>query len=107
MGFSSMTNLVVGAVPQTQTSVATGMNTNIRSIGAALGAGVATSIVVGSLMANGTPTEHGYILAFVISAIALLIAAGATLAIPRHRNDDDSATVAALAPATVAVGVPD
>ncbi len=75
MGFAAMSNLVVEAVPQSQTGVATGMNTNIRNIGGAVGAGVATSVVVSSLAANGTPTEHGYVLAFVISALALVVAA--------------------------------
>jgi EmrB/QacA subfamily drug resistance transporter len=89
LGFASMTNLVVEAVPVTQTGVATGMNSNIRNIGAALGAGVATSVVVGSLLADGSPAETGYRNAFVVSAVAMLVAAGATLAIPRHRSSDD------------------
>ena len=100
MGFAAMSNLVVEAVPPSQTGVATGMNTNIRNIGAAVGAGVATSVVVSSLLANGVPKEHGYILAFIISAVALVIAALATLAIPRHAATDYSA---ALLTPTVAV----
>jgi MFS family permease len=98
MGFAAMSNLVVEAVPQSQTGVATGMNTNIRNIGGAVGAGVATSIVVSSLMADGTPTLHGYVLAYVISAAALVIAAVTTLLIPRHgpaRGPDDDAAAAA------------
>jgi nitrate/nitrite transporter NarK len=94
-----MTNLVVEAVPPTQTGVATGMNTNIRNIGGAVGAGIATSVVVSSLMADGTPSEHGYILAFIISAVALVAAAAATLAIPRHRarqDDPETREVAAV-----------
>ena len=39
LGFASMANLIIEAVPAEQTGVATGMNTNIRNIGAALGAG--------------------------------------------------------------------
>jgi MFS family permease len=84
MGYAAMSNLVVEAVPQSQTGIATGMNTNIRNVGAAVGAGVATSMVVSSLLRNGTPAEHGYILAFVVSALALLVAAGTALLIPRH-----------------------
>ena len=87
MGFAAMSNLVVEAVPQSQTGVATGMNTNIRNIGGAVGAGVATSIVVSSLLPDGTPSLHGYVLAFVVSAAALLIAAVTTLLIPRHVAD--------------------
>jgi EmrB/QacA subfamily drug resistance transporter len=83
-GYAAMSNLVVQAVPQTQTGVATGMNTNIRNIGSAVGAGVATSIVASSLLPDGVPSEHGYIAAFVISAVGLLIAAGTALMIPRH-----------------------
>ena len=41
-----MSNLVIEAVPASQTGVATGMNTNIRNIGAALGSAVATSLIV-------------------------------------------------------------
>lgn len=84
MGFAAMSNLVVAAVPQSQTGVATGMNTNIRNVGAAVGAGIATSVVVSAVMANGIPAEHGYVLAFAISAVAMLVAAGAASLIPRH-----------------------
>ena len=45
-GFASMSNLIVEAVPPSQTGVATGMNTNVRNIGAALGSGIATSVIV-------------------------------------------------------------
>ena len=75
MGYAAMSNLVVEAVPQSQTGIATGMNTNIRNVGAAVGAGVATSMVVSTSLPNGAPAEHGYILAFVVSALALLVAA--------------------------------
>ena len=88
MGYAAMSNLVVEAVPQSQTGVATGMNTNIRNIGGAVGAGVATSIVVSSLLADGTPSEHGYVMAFIVSAAGLLAAAIVTLMIPRHPVHD-------------------
>jgi nitrate/nitrite transporter NarK len=77
-------------VSQSQTGVATGMNTNIRNIGGAVGAGVATSVVVSSLLRDGIPAEHGYILAFVISALAMLVAAGAALLIPHHAAEPET-----------------
>ena len=43
--------------------------------------------MVSSLLPDGTPSLHGYILAFVVSAAALLIAAVTTLLIPRHVAD--------------------
>ena len=67
MGFASMANLIIEAVPAEQTGIATGMNTNIRSIGAALGSGIATSLVIGGLLPDGFPKEAGYVLAFAVS----------------------------------------
>jgi MFS family permease len=84
LGYAAMSNLVVQAVPQSQTGIATGMNTNIRNIGSAVGAGVATSFVVSTLLRNGSPAEHGYLLGFGVSGAALLVAAGTALLIPRH-----------------------
>jgi MFS family permease len=45
MSFASMANLIVEAVPQTQTGEATGMNTIMRTIGGAFGAQLAAVIV--------------------------------------------------------------
>jgi MFS family permease len=81
-GYASMSNLIVEAVPPSQTGVATGMNTNIRNIGAALGSGVATSLIVSGRLVQGYPKEHGYVLAFVVCAGALVVAAIAALMIP-------------------------
>jgi MFS family permease len=85
MGFASMANLIIEAVPAEQTGVATGMNTNIRNIGAALGSGIATSLVIGTLLPDGYPKEHGYVLAFAVSGIGLVVAALVALLIPRRR----------------------
>ena len=82
LGFAAMANLIVGAVPLNQTGVATGMNTNIRSIGGALGSAIATSVVVSSLLPNGYPEEHGYVTAFVICGASLVVAALAAVRIP-------------------------
>ena len=79
-----MANLIIEAVPAEQTGVATGMNTNIRNIGAALGSGIATSLVVSGLLPDGYPKEHGYVLAFAVSGGALVVAALAALIIPKR-----------------------
>ena len=84
LGFASMANLIIEAVPAEQTGVATGMNTNIRNIGAALGSGIATSLVVSGMVPGGFPKEHGYVLAFAVSGLALVVAALAALTIPRR-----------------------
>jgi MFS family permease len=82
LGFASMSNLIIEAVPLEQTGVATGMNTNIRNIGAALGSGIATSLIIGSLLPDGYPKEAGYVLAFVVSGAGLVVAALVALLIP-------------------------
>jgi EmrB/QacA subfamily drug resistance transporter len=84
LGYASMANLIIEAVPVDQTGVATGMNTNIRNIGAALGAGIATSIIVSTLMKSGFPKEHGYTVSFAVSGASLVIAALAALRIPNR-----------------------
>ncbi len=94
LGYASMANLIIEAVPTHQTGVATGMNTNIRNIGAALGSAIATSIVVSNLLPGGFPTAHGYTVAFVVSAVSLVVAALATLTIP---NRPHSPVVTSLA----------
>jgi MFS family permease len=83
-GYASMSNLIIEAVPASQTGVATGMNTNIRNIGAALGSGVATSLIVSGLLVHGYPKEHGYVLAFAVCGAALVVAAIAGLMIPNR-----------------------
>jgi MFS family permease len=84
MGFASMANLIIEAVPAEQTGIATGMNTNIRSIGAALGSGIATSLVISGLLPDGFPKEAGYVLAFAVSGAGLVVAALVALMIPRR-----------------------
>ena len=90
MGFASMANLIIEAVPAEQTGVATGMNTNIRNIGAALGSGIATSLVVSGLTPGGLPKERGYLLAFAVSGLALVVAALAALTLPKRTGPPSS-----------------
>jgi predicted MFS family arabinose efflux permease len=84
LSFAGMATLIVEAVPQTQTGVATGMNTIMRSVGGALGAQIAASVVGAHLSASGLPEESGFVAAFVLSAAVLLLAFAAALLIPRR-----------------------
>jgi EmrB/QacA subfamily drug resistance transporter len=81
--FASMANLVVAAVPQRQTGVATGINTIMRTIGGSVGGSVAASIVAGHLVvSSGLPEESGFTLAFAVSAVGVALAFVAALSIP-------------------------
>jgi EmrB/QacA subfamily drug resistance transporter len=78
LAFAAMSNLVVDAVPQTQTGVASGMNANIRTVGGALGGAVLASVVTAGARPDGFPVEAGYTHGFgvlvVTSALAALVA---------------------------------
>src|SRR6266700_4905884 len=51
LAFSAMTNLIVEAVPSTQTGVATGMNANIRTVGGAIGSQVVVTVITSGVVA--------------------------------------------------------
>jgi len=84
--FAAMSSLIVACVPSHQTSVASGMNANIRTIGGAVGAALVGSIISGNVLASGLPKEIGFTLGFVVIAVALLIGAGAGALIPITRT---------------------
>jgi MFS family permease len=79
LAFAAMSNLIVDAVPQTQTGVASGMNANIRTVGGALGGAVLASVITAGHRPDGFPVEAGYTRGFtalvVTSALAALVAA--------------------------------
>jgi EmrB/QacA subfamily drug resistance transporter len=69
--FASMANLIVEAVDQRHTGVATGINTIMRLIGGSIGGQTAAAIVAGHIAATGLPEESGFIAAFVMSAVGV------------------------------------
>ncbi|NYD43178.1 MFS transporter [Nocardioides panaciterrulae] len=79
LAFAAMSNLVVDAVPQSQTGVASGMNANIRTVGGAIGGAVLASVITAGIRPDGLPVESGYTNAFGVlvatSALAALVAA--------------------------------
>jgi EmrB/QacA subfamily drug resistance transporter len=79
--FASMANLIVEAVDQRETGVATGMNTIMRTIGGSLGGQISATILAGHL-AGGHPSSTAFTIAFSVSAVAVLIAFCTALAIP-------------------------
>ncbi len=98
LSVAAMANLIVEAVRPDETGVATGMNTIMRTIGGAIGGQVAASLVAGHIAAGtGLPAETGYTQAFALSSLAMLLAFGATLAIPGRRANAAVAARASLA----------
>jgi MFS family permease len=72
---SATPNLIVRSVPADQVGIATGMNANVRTIGGAVGTTVFAAAIGASATASGTPSESGYVTAFVIGAAIALAGA--------------------------------
>jgi MFS family permease len=93
--FAASANLIVEAVRPDQTGVASGMNTIVRTIGGAIGAEIAATILAANTLASGWPDKHGYTVTFGICSAVMALGVVAALAVPgRHR-----AIVATAAPA--------
>jgi MFS family permease len=71
IAFASLGTLAVQHVPLSQSGIASGINTLVRTVGGSI-AGAATASLLASNTIQGTkvPSEHGYVLSFVIVAIA-------------------------------------
>ncbi len=83
--FAAMPNLIVEAVPSSQTGEMTGFNALVRTTGSSLGTQVCSAILAGSALAS-VPTESAYELAFLVSAGAALAAVFVGLTIPPSRR---------------------
>ena len=84
--FAVMPTVIIGAVPAEQTGVATGMNSNIRTIGGAIGAAAMSTIVTSSAGRAGIPTEAGYSRGFAMVALTVVLATLACLSTHNARR---------------------
>jgi EmrB/QacA subfamily drug resistance transporter len=91
LAFAAMANLVVAAVPADETGVATGMNTVARELGGALGTSLAGTLLASTALASGIPTVQGYNHSFIAAILALALAVGAGLLIPKSTPMIDAA----------------
>ncbi len=85
LAFAALGNLIVQAVPPSQTGVATGMNTVMRTLGGALGGQLSATFIVGHT-AHGLPTVTGFNDTFVMAALFLVVCVLAGLLIPGRRR---------------------
>lgn len=106
LAFACLAGLIVAAVPPEQTSSASGMNANIRTIGGSIGTAVMASIVTSTYLPSGFPQESGYTAGFTVLAVMMLFAAVAAMLIPRaprpepvRRAEDDELAVGGVVPA--------
>jgi MFS family permease len=95
MTFSAMAYIIVDSVRPEQTGVASGMNSNIRTLGGSIGTAVAASVVAASASGGGRPTDSGFTAAFAVLAAVALLGALAGLLIPRPGDDSSAAELPA------------
>ncbi len=95
LAFAAMANLVVDAVPQEMTGVASGVNTIVRSIGGAVGGQVAAAILTASASSSGLAGESGYTGAFLMSGFGAIVALGASALVPRSAPRSVETTLSA------------
>jgi EmrB/QacA subfamily drug resistance transporter len=84
LAFAALGNLIVQAVPPTQTGVATGMNTVMRTLGGALGGQLSATFIVNNTV-HGLPTVTGFEDTFVMATMFLVVCVLAGLLIPARR----------------------
>ena len=84
--YSSMINLIVQSVPMHQTGAASGMNTNIRTIGASIGTAMVSSIIAGHPGPRGVAAESGYTTSFLILAVIAAAAFSVAMLVPATRR---------------------
>jgi EmrB/QacA subfamily drug resistance transporter len=89
LAYAAMATIIVDSVPSRQTGVAVGMNSNIRTLGGAIGAAVTASVVTSMLAANGVPKEAGYTAGFLLLTATSVIAVGAAFVIPNITSSRD------------------
>ena len=82
LAFAALGNLVVQAVSPTQTGVASGMNTVMRTLGGALG-GQLSATFIASNTAHGLPTVTGFTDTYVMATLFLVVCVLAGLLVPR------------------------
>jgi EmrB/QacA subfamily drug resistance transporter len=84
LAFAALGNLIVQAVPPTQTGVASGMNTVMRTLGGALGGQLSATFIAGNV-AHGFPTVTGFTDTYLMATAFLVVCVLAGLLIPARQ----------------------
>lgn len=86
--FAGMSVLVIAAVPAGDIGIATGINTIMRTMGAAFGTATVTAILAADrLPGTSWATEDAFVAAFLFSAVVALLGVVVALGVPPHVVD--------------------
>jgi MFS family permease len=81
LAFAALGNLIVQAVPPTQTGVASGINTVMRTLGGALGGQLSATFIVDN-QARGLPSVTGFDATFLMATVFLIVCVLASALVP-------------------------
>lgn len=87
IAFGAMPKLIADAVSRTETGIATGMNTVVRTVGSVIGSQVAVTLLAGkTITGTSIPSESGFSASLWLGAGAALIATVLALGISSRRR---------------------
>jgi MFS family permease len=84
LAFAALGTLIVQAVPPSQTGVASGMNTVMRTLGGALGGQISATFIVNNT-AHGLPSVTGFTDTYLMATLFLVVCVLAGLLVPAAR----------------------
>jgi MFS family permease len=87
LSFAAMAKLVVDAVRPSETGIASGVNTVMRTIGGVVGGQIAATVLASrTIGGTAVPTEWGYSTAFWLAAVAAILAVCTSFAVTGRRR---------------------
>jgi MFS family permease len=84
--FATLAGVLVGAVPPSQTAVASAVNANMRSVFGALGATLMGVVVTAHLDGSDRPLESGYTAGYLVLAAVMIVGVVVSLLVPDRRG---------------------
>ncbi|WP_448639383.1 MFS transporter [Geodermatophilus sp. URMC 63] len=99
---AALIDVVVTSVPRDQTGAASGMNTNLRTIGGTIGSAGMATVVTSTAPGGGLPTENGYTTGFLLLTVVMFAGTLAAWAMPASRRANRRAAAAAAAASPLA-----
>jgi hypothetical protein len=98
VAFGAMPKLIADAVSPTETGIATGMNTVVRTVGSVIGAQAAVTLLASeTIPGTAIPAESGFSTSLWLGAGAALVAALLALAVAPRRRARQEAPAATTA----------
>ncbi len=88
LAFAALGNLIIQAVPSSQTGVASGMNTVMRTLGGALGGQLSATFIAAHTI-NGEPAVTGFTETFLMATGFLLVCLCAGFLVPKHSHEEE------------------